>query len=142
MEVTEKREDVETRRVKWDSDDIYRLTDESVLPPGGGLTPTWQEHFEYNDVGNRLLRQRFESGALVEEERSTHDGNNRLLSVNRLMRTWDENGNLKRRPDALVDNDWDEQDRLTYIEDWSFEYDADGLKWLSMSGGPDRHACR
>lgn len=74
----------------YEYDPLYRLTKESAT---GGSSPSYEDAFSYDAVGNRLSKTRTTSAGTAAIS-YTYDGRDRLLSANGTIHSWDSNGNL------------------------------------------------
>ncbi|HKJ40098.1 MAG TPA: SBBP repeat-containing protein [Anaerolineales bacterium] len=83
-------------------DDLNRLTEANY--DNGNYY-----HYAYDAVGNRETQDAFLSGLLTSTS-YYYDNANRLIDVNGVPYTWDDNGNLKN--DGLNDYDYDSANRL------------------------------
>ena len=122
------------RTVKYEYDDLYRLTSEEVV---GGDKVT----FTYDDVGNRASQ--IVNGVTTTYE---YDDNDRLLEelvdgVVIVSYTYDDNGNTKSRTkDGVTTNYvWDDRNRLIEVQTdggtVAYEYDENNIRVSSTVDG-------
>jgi len=138
------------RQVKYEYDDLYRLTKETIFAPAEGTERTIS--YGYDAVGNRLTKTDSVSGVTA----YTYDYNDRLFKeelkqkgvlVGSVEYEYDNNGNTKTktRKDAdgnvveTVTYSWNKENRLVGVSapnlSVSYAYDADGVRVSSTVKG-------
>ncbi|MBI2373534.1 MAG: RHS repeat protein, partial [Deltaproteobacteria bacterium] len=111
-----------SRFVTWSYDDLYRLVGEDIVDPVNGDESI---ALVYDPVGNRLSRT---VGSGVTEY--GYDDNDRLLDVEGVARTYDDNGNTLTA--GATTYSWSPENRLIAADTGSqvlaFEYNLDGIR--------------
>jgi RHS repeat-associated protein len=109
-------EEIVTRTIQYSYDGLYRLT--SAEYDDGNFF-----NYTYDSVGNRLSETTAFTNTIY-----TYDAANRMSSVNGLLYTWDENGNLL--SDGANTNTYDHATRLVGvtngIDTYAFAYNGLG----------------
>jgi RHS repeat-associated protein len=92
--------------ISYTYDSLYRLTD-AVYSNG------FEFHYTYDAVGNRLTQTTCAPNVPCATTTFSYDAANRLISVNGVTYTWDDNGNLL--GDGTSTYGYDSQNRLTTL---------------------------
>ena len=80
----------------YDYDDLWRLTQDKVTNTEGLV---YQEDFQYDPVGNRLLANLQESGGPPLIQGYSYDSRDRLVQHNGQRVDWDRGGRIKEQPE-------------------------------------------
>jgi RHS repeat-associated protein len=107
--------------ISYTYDSLYRLTD-AVYSNG------FEFHYTYDAVGNRLTQTTCAPSVPCGTTTYTYDAANRLISVDGVACTWDDNGNLLN--DGTSTYAYDSQNRLTALTQgghtYTFSYNGHG----------------
>jgi len=108
--------DVITHTIDYSYDPLYRLT-------GADYDDGTFYHYTYDAVGNRQTQD-----TLAGTDTYVYDEANKLIEVNGVALSWDDNGNL--RSDGVSDYSYNHANRLTSVvqgpETYTFEYNGLG----------------
>jgi RHS repeat-associated protein len=99
--------------ISYTYDSLYRLTD-AVYSNG------FEFHYTYDPVGNRLTQTTCALGVPCSTTAYNYDAANRLIAVNGVAYTWDDNGNLLN--DGTSTYAYDSQNRLISLTQGSHTY--------------------
>ncbi|WP_232826317.1 RHS repeat-associated core domain-containing protein, partial [Cyanothece sp. BG0011] len=138
-------EEQDGRRVEYEYDDLYRLTQETIFEAGATEASRTIE-YTYDDVGNRLSRVDSGDGTTI----YTYNKNDRLLTEDKdgveTTYTYDNNGNTisKTTGTETVTYNWDVEDRLIAsdtdgdgVNDLENQYDVDGVRVAQTVNGEE-----
>ena len=124
----------------YDYDDLWRLTQDKVTNAGGLV---YQEDFQYDPVGNRLLSNFQESSGPPLIQGYAYDSRDRLVQHNGQRVEWDRGGRLVADPE--FEFSWNADSRLLSVQSSKQNsvanhmiYDFDGLLVQSTGEVGDR----
>ncbi len=121
--------------ITYTYDSLYRLTD-AVYSTG------FEFHYTYDAVGNRLTQTTCAPGVPCGTTNYRYDDANRLIAVDGVAYTWDDNGNLLN--DGTSTYGYDTQNRLTTLTQgghtYGFGYNGNGDRLTqSVDGAVTRY---
>ncbi len=121
--------------ISYTYDSLYRLTD-AVYSNG------FEFHYTYDAVGNRLTQTTCAPGVPCGTTHYQYDDANRLIAVDGVAYTWDDNGNLLN--DSASTYGYDTQNRLISLtqggHNYTFSYNGQGDRLTqSVDGATTRY---